>query len=77
VGGLALLTLPSGWLGGRQAKANVPNVGGNKNFNFFARGEKIKIRSRGLLVKRGCLNVGNGLVAILKSRQFKVSTVAK
>ncbi len=53
MGGLALLTLPSGWLVGRQAKANVPNVGGNKNFNFFARGEKIKIRSRGLSVKRG------------------------
>ncbi len=34
-------------LWGRQAKANVPNVGGNKNFNFFARGEKIKIRRVG------------------------------
>jgi len=34
------------------AKANVPFAGGNKNFNFFERGQKIKIRSRGLSVKR-------------------------
>ncbi|MBK7909156.1 hypothetical protein [Candidatus Pollutiaquabacter sp.] len=37
VGGLALLTLPSGWLVRWQAKANVPNLRGIKNFNLFLR----------------------------------------
>jgi hypothetical protein len=37
---LALLTLPLGWFVGWQAKANVPNVGGIKNFNFFAHEKK-------------------------------------
>jgi hypothetical protein len=37
-----------------RAKPNVPFVGGNKNFNFFERGQKVKIRSRGLSVKRVC-----------------------
>jgi hypothetical protein len=64
VGGLALLTLPTGWLVGWQAKANVPNVGGNKNFNFFARGEKIKIRSSGLSVKRVCPKVGKMFLSL-------------
>jgi hypothetical protein len=36
-----------------QAKANVPNVGGNKNFNFFARGEKIKNTKGGLVGEKG------------------------
>lgn len=68
------MTLPSGWLVGWQAKANVPNVGGSKNFNFFARGEKIKIRSRGLVGEKGVSKIRkNGLVAILKSRQFEVA----
>jgi hypothetical protein len=53
VGGLALLTLPSGWLVGWQAKANVPNVGGNKNFNFFCAWEKNKNTKQGSVGEKG------------------------
>lgn len=47
------MTLPSVWLVGWQAKANVPNMRGSKNFNFFVRGQKIKIQKGGLVGEKG------------------------